>query len=384
MLGVDESTWADGADVRLYTDTRQTNQRWLLTHRGEGYYSLQALHSGMALSVGSSSFLLIFGGSVVQNGYSGGAGQLWKPVEAGDGNWYLVNKKNGSYLTVTNGTAANESPVSAFVGVKAASQAWKLISVDEDWEGGGTLDCAAMQKRQTGGDGTWEWVSSTKTLILNNLSLKAEEYFSGLSGSLAVNVDKYRKECCGVLLPGGSTVVLTGKNDIYGYTAGISCAGDLSIVSASLRIPQDAAKIEASGISTLLVSGGTAIRCAGKLEFGNAELQTGGSLFSLRSAQSYAGEKAASLTLRGKVILDASAGAFKIDAGGVTYTKGGASTYYRYGGDWVLTGTTNVGGYGFIVEKGVNATLWVQDLNIDLSKCRYCCAVDIRSGRRCG
>jgi hypothetical protein len=106
----------------------------------------------------------------------------------------------------------------------------------------------------TGNSGTWSWDQSTKTLKMTNLVLVGTDYQKKDNNDSG--------GCCGILLPDGSTVVVSGQCSVtsgkpVGYSAsanGIVCYGLLTIVGQtnsntdSLSVTASAGSPHSNGI----------------------------------------------------------------------------------------------------------------------------------------
>ena len=77
--------------MQLWSATDSDNQKWALKYVGNGYYTLTAKHSGMALNVYGGYYK--DGPDVLQYPYTDGdAASMWMLKDAGNGSFYIVNK----------------------------------------------------------------------------------------------------------------------------------------------------------------------------------------------------------------------------------------------------------------------------------------------------
>lgn len=125
-LDVEALSTADEANVQLYTYTGGKNQQFQVTY-SNGYYHLQALHSGKNLDLyraGSAS-----GTNVQQYAVDGTDVQNWKLQNTGDGAYYIVNS-NGLYMDITGGVIANSTNIQGCTGNQTNAQKWVFIAVN--------------------------------------------------------------------------------------------------------------------------------------------------------------------------------------------------------------------------------------------------------------
>lgn len=123
----DKST-KSGATVQLWSATDSDNQKWALKYVGNGYYTLTAKHSGMALNVYGGYYK--DGPDVQQYPYTDGdAASMWMLKDAGNGSFYIVNK-NGSFLDADRAVMANGTNIGGWCGNSGDNQKWKIVAVN--------------------------------------------------------------------------------------------------------------------------------------------------------------------------------------------------------------------------------------------------------------
>ena len=106
VLDVSEGSMEDGANVQIWMSTNVPQQNFVVQYIGEGYYTIAAQHSGMALTVKD--------GNVVQSKYTGSDAQKWKVIDAGNNYYHIVSKMDGQYLDVDNEQTANGTNVKVY------------------------------------------------------------------------------------------------------------------------------------------------------------------------------------------------------------------------------------------------------------------------------
>ncbi|MBB3063466.1 RICIN domain-containing protein [Microbulbifer rhizosphaerae] len=87
----------DGANVLQWSEHDDTNQQFLATDLGNGYWSLLAVHSGDSLEVADSSSS--DGANVQQMGYSGESNQQWQFKKSSGGGFAVVARHSGNPIT---------------------------------------------------------------------------------------------------------------------------------------------------------------------------------------------------------------------------------------------------------------------------------------------
>lgn len=123
----DKST-ESGGTVQLWTAAESDNQKWAVKHVGNGYYTLTAKHSGMALNVYGGYYK--DGPDVQQYPYTDNdAASMWMLKDAGNGSFYIVNK-NGCFLDADRGVMANGTNIGGWCGNSGDNQKWKLVAVN--------------------------------------------------------------------------------------------------------------------------------------------------------------------------------------------------------------------------------------------------------------
>lgn len=119
-----ESATGNGENVHQWDYVGGTNQQWQVTHRGDGYYSLIAVHSGRSTDV--VDFSTDDGANIIQYDYHGGANQLWSPHPCGDGYYSLTNKNSGKAMEVYGWSQDNGGNVVQYEQFHAANQQWRF------------------------------------------------------------------------------------------------------------------------------------------------------------------------------------------------------------------------------------------------------------------
>ena len=102
-LTVKNGSEADNTNIDVESQSKNTDQVWVVTSLGGGYYKIANVASSNAISVKSGN--TADGANICARPFhSTWNSQIWKIVQAGkDGSCYFINKHTGKYLTVKGG-----------------------------------------------------------------------------------------------------------------------------------------------------------------------------------------------------------------------------------------------------------------------------------------
>ncbi len=89
------------ANIRIGTKRNSPWQQFILSHLGNGYYTIYANHSGLVMDVQGGS--LSNKANVQQYQANGTDAQIWKIRKNADSTFTLINKKSGMVLDVSSG-----------------------------------------------------------------------------------------------------------------------------------------------------------------------------------------------------------------------------------------------------------------------------------------
>ena len=130
-LDVEAVSTENCANVHIWTIGSGNNQRWNVKHLGSGYYSITAVHSGKALDVANGGINNNNNIQQYTNSATSNDAQQWIIKEAGNGEYYIINKK-GLFLDVAGGTMANGTNVQGYVGNRSVAQKWVFTALDKE------------------------------------------------------------------------------------------------------------------------------------------------------------------------------------------------------------------------------------------------------------
>ena len=123
-VDVSGASTANQANIHLWSFANGNNQKWILWSMGDGYYTIQSLHSGRYLDVwGQQS---ANGTNVWQYDYNGGPAQRWRIVNNGDGTCTFVSQCGNKALDINGGTLANGTNMQIWDRNGSNAQKWVL------------------------------------------------------------------------------------------------------------------------------------------------------------------------------------------------------------------------------------------------------------------
>lgn len=124
VIDITSTSLLQGANVELFSTNDRNNQKFQITHLGDGDYKIETLHSHKALTVTRS--LTIEGANVEQRDYVGANSQKWIIKSAGNSYYYFVSKCNGLAMSIDGGKAINGANIVTRKWNNNDSQKYKL------------------------------------------------------------------------------------------------------------------------------------------------------------------------------------------------------------------------------------------------------------------
>jgi Beta-L-arabinofuranosidase, GH127/Ricin-type beta-trefoil lectin domain-like len=124
VLGVDQMSTANSANVVQFDDNGTADHLWQFIPNGDGWYRVRNSNSGKVLGVDVMS--TANSARVVQFDDSGTADHLWQPVDNGNGWFRLRNRNSGKVLGVDLMSTANSAQVVQFDDNGTADHLWQL------------------------------------------------------------------------------------------------------------------------------------------------------------------------------------------------------------------------------------------------------------------
>ena len=124
-----------GANLQIYQYQGLDQQIYNVKNVGNGYYEIQAVHSGMVLDVANAGKTA--GTNVWQCYDNDSDAQRWTIKESEEiGYYYIVSKCNGLYLDVANGIASNGNNIAVCYGNNSKAQKFKFEKYNPNFEEG--------------------------------------------------------------------------------------------------------------------------------------------------------------------------------------------------------------------------------------------------------
>ncbi|MDF3056574.1 MAG: coagulation factor 5/8 type domain protein [Rariglobus sp.] len=124
VLDVYNSGTTDGMNVQQWGWTGGNNQKWTLTHLGNGQYQAMGVGSGKLLEVAGASTA---NGANIQIFTSNNNNcQKWTVTPTGDGNYKFLNVNSGKAVDVSGGSTADGANVLQWSYSGADNQQWRI------------------------------------------------------------------------------------------------------------------------------------------------------------------------------------------------------------------------------------------------------------------
>lgn len=117
----------DRSNVQLGVSNNTSSQRYEITYVSGGYYKIIAEHSDKSLDISGGSGEN--GANVQQYTWNGSNAQLWKFVNAGNGNWY-IRSKLGTVLDISASSPVLGTNVQMWEMDGDTTQNWKLTKTE--------------------------------------------------------------------------------------------------------------------------------------------------------------------------------------------------------------------------------------------------------------
>jgi GH18 family chitinase len=129
--GMNMDVWgastANGANVAQGTANTGNNQKFTLTHLGDGLYKIIVNHSGQSLDV--NNFNKANGANVEQYPYNATTNQQFVLVSTGDGFYKIIARHSGKVVEVAGASTVNGANVQQWDNNNQTCGQWKLVPV---------------------------------------------------------------------------------------------------------------------------------------------------------------------------------------------------------------------------------------------------------------
>ena len=143
VLDITEASNSSGANVEIWANNKQKNQKFNVRYQENGFYKITALNSGKAIGVtevGTGSLV-----DVKQFDISNSVNQDWIIKNAGNGYYNIISACNGLYLDIYNASANNGTNVEAYTKNNANNQKFKFMPITEIKLESGTYGLSGLQ-----------------------------------------------------------------------------------------------------------------------------------------------------------------------------------------------------------------------------------------------
>lgn len=147
LLDVSAGSSMDGANVQIWADANEKQQKFEVTYLEDGNYKLICKRSGKALTVSENG--TEYYSNVYQSTYKGSLNQLWRIEKKTDGEYYIVSEYNGRYLDVAGANTENGTDIRVYVPNFSNAQIYifeqKKYGIDvSHWQG--NIDFVTLSK----------------------------------------------------------------------------------------------------------------------------------------------------------------------------------------------------------------------------------------------
>ena len=119
LLDVSGGSNVDGANVQIWADANEKQQKFELTYLGDGNYKITCKRSGKVLTVSETG--TTYSSNVYQSVYMEKPNQKWR-IEKNNNEYYIVSEYNGRYLDVAGGSSENGTNIRVYVPNYSKSQ----------------------------------------------------------------------------------------------------------------------------------------------------------------------------------------------------------------------------------------------------------------------
>lgn len=125
VLDITGASTSSGANLEIWTNHKQNNQKFKVTYQGNGFYKITAVHSGKALGVeGVGSGTLV---NVNQYDSSNNSTQDWIIKSCGNGYYNIISASNGLYLDVNGESSKDGTNVQVYKKKNNSAQKFKFV-----------------------------------------------------------------------------------------------------------------------------------------------------------------------------------------------------------------------------------------------------------------
>lgn len=134
VLDVNQASKSNCANIQLFKNVEENQQKFYVKYIGNGYYTLTSIHSGKVLDVANAGKTA--GTNIWQYELNNSNAQKWIITKTEDGYYYIISQCNELYLDVTNANAKNGSNIQVYTGNNSKAQKFKFVKASISCEKG--------------------------------------------------------------------------------------------------------------------------------------------------------------------------------------------------------------------------------------------------------
>lgn len=128
VLDIHGASKENKANLEIYGRNAGKNQKFKIEYLNNGYYKIEATHSGKLLTVRDSS--IVGGANVEQDANKDIDAQKWVIKDAGNGYYYIISKCNNLYLDIHGGEAKDGTNIETYYPNYQKWQKFKFTNIN--------------------------------------------------------------------------------------------------------------------------------------------------------------------------------------------------------------------------------------------------------------
>jgi hypothetical protein len=126
LMGVQDQSFLDGAQIQQYADDGTTDHYWQLEDQGNGYFKIRNLPSNRVLGIDKEA--TTDSALIKQAADNGTDDHLWSFVSVGNDQYKIMNKLSGLVLGVDQESTANSANVVQFHDTGTPDHLWSIVA----------------------------------------------------------------------------------------------------------------------------------------------------------------------------------------------------------------------------------------------------------------
>ena len=125
VLDVAYASFAENANVQLWTDVSASEEKFRVNYLNNGCYQITAIHSNKSLDVQDAG--MTPGTNVQQHSLNGSSAQQWIIKDLDNGYYSVISKCNNLYLDILAGTPKDGANIQVYSGNGSDAQKFKFV-----------------------------------------------------------------------------------------------------------------------------------------------------------------------------------------------------------------------------------------------------------------